>query len=641
MRVALIGQPNCGKSTLFNQVAGYKAETGNFPGTTVTFTESTVRVLGEMVELVDLPGTYSLTASNLAEQEVIRYLSSHEIDAVVNIVDASHLQQGLELTLELMDLGKPIVVGLNMMDEAARLGYKINGPELIEILGLPVVPLVASKGQGVKPLFTAVLRAVRDGAPAKRIPFPDPQLEQSLEKIRRNISQENENWDPLAQAIWFLQDEDGVIPESVSPELKEIIEAERAEIIRHRGENPLWVFSSERHVLARKITQQVLERGEERITWQTRADDVLLHPFWGYVFLVGILWMFFQAVYWIGTTLETPLMAFFDQLTFSLTVMGGEDNLLIGIASGALQGIAGGVAIVLPYLVPFLLGMGFLEDIGYLPRLAFMMDSLMQRMGLHGKAIVPFILGYGCNVPAVMATRTLEDRRDRFLAATLAIMVPCAARVAVIFGLIAYHLGSAAALAIYIFNILVIAITGRLLSRRILKESPGMILEVPPYRVPTLRTMFHKTWFRAKEFVIEAWPILIAGSVLLELANKFNFASALNWAARPVTWLLGLPSAVGFPLVFGILRKELSLIMLRQSLQVADISAALSPEQMVSYTIFVVFYVPCLATLVAIRRELNTRNMVIIALLSVVIALVAALFARGFMVGGGLLLSVL
>lgn len=641
MRVALIGQPNCGKSTLFNQVAGYKAETGNFPGTTVTFTESTVRVLGEMVELVDLPGTYSLTATNLAEQEVIRYLSSHEIDAVVNIVDASHLQQGLELTLELMDLGKPIVVGLNMMDEAARLGYKINGPELIEILGLPVVPLVASKGQGVKPLFTAVLRAVRDGAPAKRIPFPDPQLEQSLEKIRENISQENENWDSLAQAIWFLQDEDGLLPESVSPELKEIIEAERAEIIRHRGENPLWVFSSERHVLARKITQQVLERGEERITWQTRADDVLLHPFWGYVFLVGILWMFFQAVYWIGTTLETPLMAFFDQLTFSLTVVGGEENLLIGILSGALQGIAGGVAIVLPYLVPFLLGMGFLEDIGYLPRLAFMMDSLMQRMGLHGKAIVPFILGYGCNVPAVMATRTLEDRRDRFLAATLAIMVPCAARVAVIFGLIAYHLGSAAALAIYIFNILVIAITGRLLSRRILKESPGMILEVPPYRVPTLRTMFHKTWFRAKEFVIEAWPILIAGSVLLELANKFNFASALNWAARPVTWLLGLPSAVGFPLVFGILRKELSLIMLRQSLQVADISAALSPEQMVSYTIFVVFYVPCLATLVAIRRELNTRNMVIIALLSVVIALVAALFARGFMVGGGLLLSVL
>jgi len=641
MRVALIGQPNCGKSTLFNQVAGYKAETGNFPGTTVTYTESTVRVLGEMIELVDLPGTYSLTASNLAEQEVIRYLSSHEIDAVVNIVDASHLQQGLELTLELMDLGKPLVVGLNMMDEAARLGYKIDGPRLIEILGLQVVPLVASKGQGIKPLFTAVLRAVRERVPARRIAFTDPQLEQSLEKIRTNISPEKQTWNPLAQAIWFLQDEEGVLPDSVSPELKEIIDAERAAIIQHRGENPLWVFSSERHVLARKITQQVLERGEERITWQTRADDILLHPVWGYVFLVGILWLFFQAVYWIGTTLETPLMAFFDQLTLSLTAMGAEDNLLIGITSGALQGIAGGVAIVLPYLVPFLLGMGFLEDIGYLPRLAFMMDSLMQRMGLHGKAIVPFILGYGCNVPAVMATRTLEDRRDRFLAATLAIMVPCAARVAVIFGLIAYHLGSAAALAIYIFNILVIALTGRLLSRRILKESPGMILEVPPYRVPTLRTMFHKTWFRAKEFVIEAWPILIGGSILLELANKFNFADALNWIARPVTWLLGLPSAVGFPLVFGILRKELSLIMLRQSLQVADISTALSPEQMVSYTIFVVFYIPCLATLVAIRRELNTRDMLIIAVLSVVIALAAALFARGFIVGGGLLLGFL
>jgi ferrous iron transport protein B len=375
-----------------------------------------------------------------------------------------------------------------------------------------------------------------------------------------------------------------------------------------------------------------MTRGEERITWQTRADDILLHSFWGYVILLGILWAFFQAVYLTGSAIEGPLISLFDGMIANLNGFTGLGSLLTDILTGGLQGIAGGVAIVLPYLLPFLLGMGFLEDIGYLPRLAFLMDSLMQRMGLHGKAIVPFILGYGCNVPAVMATRTLEDRRDRFLAAALSVMVPCAARIAVIFGLVAFYLGSKIALLIYIFNIIVIALTGRILSWRILKESPGLILEIPPYRMPTLRTLLNKTWFRAKEFVIEAWPMLIMGSIFLELAIRYNFAGILNLITRPFTWLLGLPSAVGVPLIFGVLRKELSMIMLRQALNVTDISQALSPEQMITFTIFVVFYVPCLATLAALRKELNSRDMLIIAALTVVIAMATALMGRGLVI---------
>lgn len=348
--------------------------------------------------------------------------------------------------------------------------------------------------------------------------------------------------------------------------------------------------------------------------------------------MLGILWAFFQSVYLVGSAIEGPLISFFDELIVNLSGITGKGSYLTDILTGVLQGISGGVAIVLPYLLPFLLGMGFLEDIGYLPRLAFMMDSLMQRMGLHGKAIVPFILGYGCNVPAVMATRTMEGRRDRFLAATLSIMVPCAARIAVIFGLIAFYLGSKIALLIYIFNIIVIALTGRILSWRILKESPGLILEIPPYRMPTIQSLLNKTWFRAKEFVIEAWPMLIAGSIFLELANRFNFADFLNLFTRPLTWLLGLPSAVGVPLIFGVLRKELSMIMLRQALNVTDISLALSPEQMVTFTIFVVFYIPCLATLAALRKELDTRQMMIIAGFSIVIAMATALIGRSIVI---------
>jgi len=206
-------------------------------------------------------------------------------------------------------------------------------------------------------------------------------------------------------------------------------------------------------------------------------------------------------------------------------------------------------------------------------------------------------------VPAVMSTRTLEEKRDRFLSATLATMIPCAARVAVIFGLVAYYLGSQVALGIYIYNLVVIAIVGRLLSNRFLKDTPGLILEVPPYRLPSGRTVFHKTWFRAREFILEAWPLLILGSMALELANHYRISDLLNTLLQPVTWVLGLPSAVGMPLIFGVLRKELSLVMLRQALGVMDFSNALSPVQMITFTIFVVFYIPCLATLAALRRS--------------------------------------
>jgi ferrous iron transport protein B len=257
------------------------------------------------------------------------------------------------------------------------------------------------------------------------------------------------------------------------------------------------------------------------------------------------------------------------------------------------------------------------------------MDALMHRMGLHGKAIVPFILGYGCNVPAVMSTRMLEDRRDRYLASALATLVPCAARLAVVFGLVAFYLGPTVALWIYLFNLFVIAITGRIISALLPEDTPGMILEMPVYRVPTLRTVVHKAWFRAKEFIIEAWPILIIGSIVLSILNYFDLARVINVLVLPITWLLGLPQEVGVPLIFGILRKELSLIMLRQALNVSDFSQGLTSIQMITFTVFVVFYVPCLATLAMLKRELGKKDMLSIAGLTVLIAMVAAMVARG------------
>jgi ferrous iron transport protein B len=558
MRVALIGQPNCGKSTLFNQVAGYKAETGNFSGTTVAYTESRVRVAGEVIELVDLPGTYTLQGGSPAEQQAARYLDSKNVDVIVNVADSTHLASALELSLELLPLKKPVVLALNMVDEAARLGLRIDGEGLARELNVPVLPLVASKGRGVKQLFLKSLDAGRKKQTATR-------------------------------------------------------ESSEAEM---------------RYQRAKELAAHYVTQGERHVTWRDRIDDVLLHPLWGYAILLFVLYLFFQTVYGIGKVTEPPLLAFFDLITKGILTPFGTGNLFSEILLGVMQGIAAGVAIVLPYLLPFLFGLGLLEDIGYLPRVAFLMDTFMHRIGLHGKAIVPFILGYGCNVPAVMSTRTLEEPRDRYLAAALATLVPCAARLAVVFGLVAFYLGPLAAFGLYLFNLIVIAVTGRVLSKIMPEDTPGLILEMPPYRMPTLKNVLSKSWFRVREFVVEAWPILIVGSAVLSVLNYLNVAYVFNWLVRPVTWLMGLPSETGVPLIFGIFRKELSLVMLSQALGTINFGSALTKTQMVVYATFVMFYLPCLATLSALKRELNTRAMLAIGGLTVVIALASALLVR-------------
>ncbi len=634
MRFALIGQPNCGKSTLFNQVAGYKAETGNFSGTSVTFTESKVRVNGVVVVLVDLPGTYTLAGTNPAEREVFHYLASHEVDVIINVIDATHLEQGLDLTLELLELGRPMVVAMNVLDEAARMGMKIDGLGLEKLLGAPVLPLVASKGRGVRNLFSTAFQVAQNAQPPQR-PSYGLDLENAIQKVAAGIDgQAARAGIPLLAvplAIKLLENDRDLLGKmgGVYPEILPLVEESQAYLQSKRGQPAVWVISGERHGLAHNLASTVVEQGQRRITWRDRLDDVLLHPFFGYIALVLILLLFFEIVYGLGSRLEQPLLALFDQLNRPLVNFLGGKTFVGELATGLLQGISGGVAIVLPYLLPFLLGLGFLEDIGYLPRVAFLMDALMHRLGLHGKAIVPFILGYGCNVPAVMSTRMLEDKRDRFLAGALSVLVPCAARLSVVFGLVAFYLGPVNALLIYLFNILVIAITGRLLSQMMPEDTPGLIMEMPGYRLPTVRTVFNKAWFRVKEFIVEAWPVLIAGSAVLAILNYFAVTPYFNVLIRPITWVLGLPSQTGVPLIFGILRKELSLVMLRQALGVTDFSAMLTPIQMITFSVFVVFYIPCLATLAALKRELGTRATLSISGLTVFIALIAALLARG------------
>ncbi|MFA6712170.1 MAG: nucleoside recognition domain-containing protein, partial [Candidatus Caldatribacteriota bacterium] len=329
-----------------------------------------------------------------------------------------------------------------------------------------------------------------------------------------------------------------------------------------------------------------------------------------------------------GDLFEEPLLDFFYQYIPSLKVKLGENTLLYFVARGILEGLAGGIAIVLPFLVPFLFGLAFLEDVGYLPRIAFLMDAFLHKIGLHGKAIIPLILGYGCTVPAIMATRILESERDRFIASVLTTMIPCAARITIIFGLVAFYLGARAAMFVYVLNIIVVAISGKILSNLLPEITPGMIMEIPDYHIPSMKVLLAKVWLRMKEFIIIAWPLLIVGSVALSLLKYWNLERFINQLISPITLLLGLPVAVGVTLIFGVLRKELSMIMLVQALGVTDISTVMSATQIMTFTIFVLFYIPCVATIAVLIREIGTKRTTFTLLFTFIIAIVLSIAVR-------------
>jgi ferrous iron transport protein B len=635
MKIAFIGQPNCGKSTIFNYFSGYKAAVSNFPGTTVKYTVSQVVFEGEKITCVDLPGVYSLTSIDSAELESRNYLLAGDSEVIVNVMDASLLSRSLELTLELMSLERPLVVALNMMDEAARKGITIDAQKLSQLLGVPVVETIAASGRGLTELLRAALSAGGARVRPSQIQF-SRDVEEEVDALSDQLDLK------LARQLGFpyrfllvkaLEDDPYVLEEigRLDGAALSWIKNSQKILAQSHGRPPETVVSSERHALSVNIFEQVAQvKPAAKPDWRRRLDRIATHKFWGYVLLVAVLGLFFQLVFRFGQSAENFLMGYLTAAQHLVQAWLGPQTLAYTLADGLLMGLFGGVAIVLPYLLPFLVGLALLEDTGYLPRVAFLMDNVMHFLGLHGKSIIPFILGYGCSVPAVMATRILESPRDRLVVAMLAVLVPCSARSVIIFALVAYALGPYWAMGVYFFNLVIIALLGKVSTWILPEVSPGLLMEIPEYRLPTWKNVTRKAWHTLKEFIVVAWPILIAGSLVLSLLQFFHWEVYINDLCRPFTALLGLPAAVGVTLIFGIMRRELSLIMLTEALGTGQITAALSFAQLLTFTIFVLFYMPCASTIAAMSRELGWKGAATAAACSLVLALILGVLTRGF-----------
>ncbi|HRR68494.1 MAG TPA: ferrous iron transport protein B [Desulfomonilia bacterium] len=627
--IALAGQPNCGKSTIFNAVAGFKVNTGNFSGTTVSFTETDVYIGGRTIRLIDLPGTYSLTAHDAAERVARDYLLSGRVDVIINVIDTSLLARSLELTLQLIEMDVPMVVALNMFDEAQKKGMEIDIPKLKSLTGVEACPLVAVQGSGVHELFETAIRVAQEGF--KRVaPVYDRDVEECIAAIMARYPsalRERLAVDERFVVIQLLEmdEEFETITRETDSDFLEYVHECRRSLAQIHDWPESGVFASHRHALVLDLFEEVaVVKSRAAVSPGEAIDRFIINPVGGLAATVGVFFSMFAVSFWIGNLIaglvEGPLDSFGIYLNGHVS---GSAGILV---SGIYDGFTAGVGIVLPYLIPLLVVLSLLEDTGLLPRIAFMVDGLLHRFGLHGKSVVPIIMGYGCNVPAIMAARNLEYERDRVVTMLMVPFIACSARTVIILALAGKYLGAGYTTLIYLGNIAIALGISSALSRFSSDLSPGIIMDVPPLRRPYLHIVSRKVWVRILEFLLFAWPIIAVSSIALAVFSFIGIDGAINRLFSPVTEIiLQLPSELGITLFLGIFRKELTLIMLNSALDTADVSLVLSPEQILVLVVFTVLYIPCIATITTLWKEGGAK----VALLSIVLNTSVALAVAG------------
>lgn len=613
--IALAGNPNAGKSVVFNQLTGGNQIIGNWPGKTVERTEGWIRYRGKRIRIVDLPGIYSL--STYTEEELIarEFILSGTPDVIINVIDASLLERSLYLTLQLLETERPLVLAINQLDVAESKGLKTDVDTLSKLLGVPAVGIIATKGMGLNRLLTTAIELAEK---RERVvpPMYGGEIEQSLEELVRLLDDAYPEYPARWLAIKILERDEWIRQLSIPEDILDRAEDIRDKIEETHKESIEVVISSERYALASRIARSSQYYERKKKTILQNLDTVLLHPVLGYISMLFFLFVTFVALFKIGAVGSSLLESLFsnlDRLISKVSIPEVFRNLLW---DGLLSGFISGITIALPYILPFYLFLSFLENSGYLARIAFLTDSIMHKLGLHGKGAIPIIMGYGCNVPAVLGTRILESKRERTIASFLSMLIPCSARTVVILGLVGIFLGLKWALLIYILDLVIIYIVGVLMNRYYPGETPGLIMEVPDLRIPVIKPTLRQSWFRIKEFLYVALPYIMLGSTMLEIIKILGWFDAINRVLSPViVYWLGLPPITGIVLIFGLLRKELTLILLSTLSGTTNFSMILNPRQMFIFSLFVTLYIPCLATIAALKKELGniTASLLVIA----------------------------
>jgi ferrous iron transport protein B len=631
MQIALAGNPNVGKSTVFNSLTGLQVGTANYPGTTVDVTVAAARIDGHRLTIIDLPGTYALAGRTADQQAARRALLEERHDAVIAVLDATNLARNLYLVLQLLDLGFRIVVALNLTDEATRRGIQIDARRLGDLLGVPVVPTIATRRCGIAELMTEAVRLI--GKPTE----PRHRYGRVVEDMAAQVASSLNGSHAPARGHALLLLEEGAggdwPPDTMTPAaiVAAAVVAQRA--TARSGEPVSQVIARERHLLADRIAREVtLKAGEVpgRRLWHLAT-----RPVTGVPILLAVLGATFGVLFWGGSLLSRLIESVWTRvvspaIAAPLLWAFGDGMVTHVLRWGLDAGLLAVFTIGIPYVLTFYLLLSALEDTGYLNVAAVLADRVFGRVGLNGRAAIPLVAGAGCSVPAILGLRVLRTERERLIGGTLVTMVPCSARTAVIMGAVAYMGGWRVALLLYAAVAVLIIGTGWGLNRLLPGRSPDLLMEIFPFRRPHLGTVLRKAWMRAREFVTVAIPIVLAGSIILGALYETGL---IRLAARPLApivegWL-GLPAVAGLTLIFAVLRKELALQLLvalaiaQYGSGAANLASFMTPVQLFTYALVNTIYIPCVATMAVLGRAFGWRRAALISAFTITLALVA------------------
>ncbi len=626
LTVALVGQPNVGKSTVFNMLTGLNQHVGNWPGKTVELKTGVFEVEATNVTLVDLPGTYSLTANSEEERIARDFLIFERPHVAIAVVNAAALERSLYLVAELLALDVPLVIGLNMSDVAEQHDIHVEAHVLQAALGIPVIPLVATRNEGIRELVRAAYGLAvqpadfRPNRPTIRAEH-QPILEQLVDMLGACTCR---RYPPGWAALKLLEGDSEVTREvqaSAPPALWEDIHS----ILLKHEDAYLDIAGGRYEWIGRMVRAAVTAPRAGAITRTDRIDRVATHPVFGLLLLLGIFGLAFGLTYAIATPLSEWLsgVVLAGLIGLAETVLGGAPAWISGLVIDGLIAGVGTVLAFLPILAIFFAVLGILEDVGYLARGAYIMDRFMHLMGLHGKSFLPLFLGFGCNVPAVMGTRILEDRRARFLTILLAPLVPCTARLAVLAFLAPAFFGASAAAAtigLVALNLVILAVTGIVINRVAFKgEQTAFIMELPLYHVPNARTVGLYVWNNTASFLRKAGTlILLASAVVWILSNvpggdvETSILAAIGRALAPVGELMGLSDwRVIVALLSSFFAKENTIATLgvlfgapaAGSALATQVAAILTPGARLAFLAVAMLFIPCVATVATIKQE--------------------------------------